>query len=293
MPDAFSREQPRPPSALPGRAGPARVLRALLPALAFLLPVGYPTRAPALDELPIVLPEGNLVAVGIGAYPDYIGSDDYAIGAIPLARYQFWGKRDVSLIGNDLRVNVLDTDHWRLGPTGIYRFGRSDVEDDVVRRVHEVDGSLDLGLFVGYEWHDAAEPRKRLGASAWGLADVTDTHGGWTAGANAFGAYPVALPLTLVGGGGVTYGSGSYMDAYFSVTPADTAASGLRTYRADAGVRDVRAWLMALVHLSPNWTIGGGVVYSWLADQAAQSPIVADRGSRHQLVYGLGVMYIW
>lgn len=90
----------------------------------------------------------------------------------------------------------------------------------------------------------------------WALADVTDSHGGWTAGANVFGAYPVLRWLTLVGGGGATYGSESYMTEYFGVTPADTQASGLRTYRPDAGIRDARGWLVVLVHLSTRWTVG-------------------------------------
>jgi MltA-interacting protein MipA len=99
-----------------------------------------------------VLPEGNFIAVGVGPYPDYIGSDDYTIGAAPLIRYQYWGKRELSLIGNTLSVNLLDAGGWRLGPSGILRFGRSGVEDKVVDRVHEVDPSLDLGGFVGYTW---------------------------------------------------------------------------------------------------------------------------------------------
>jgi hypothetical protein len=70
------------------------------------------------DLLGTALPEGNLVAVGVGLYPDYIGSDDYAVGAIPLARYQYWGKRDIQLIGNTLSVNLLDAGGWRLGPHG-------------------------------------------------------------------------------------------------------------------------------------------------------------------------------
>jgi MipA family protein len=97
--------------------------------------------------LPLAMPEGNLVAVGVGAYPDYLGSDDYTIGAIPLARYQYWGRRDLTLIGNTLSVNLLDAGGWRLGPSGILRFGRSDVQDDVVDRVHEIDPSIDLGAF--------------------------------------------------------------------------------------------------------------------------------------------------
>jgi outer membrane protein len=180
------------------------------------------------------------------------------IGAIPLARWQFQGERAVTLVANDLRVNVLDAGGWRLGPEGILRFGRSDVKDDVVNRVHEVDLAIDLGAFVGYDWHVAGEPRMRLSISAWTLWDVTDSHGGWTVGANVYGAYPVARPVTLTAGSGVTYGSESYMRTYFGVTPEDSAASGLRAYTPDAGLRDVRGWLVMLVHLSPKWTIGGG-----------------------------------
>jgi outer membrane scaffolding protein for murein synthesis (MipA/OmpV family) len=239
------------------------------------------------------MPEGNLVAVGVGMYPDYIGSDDYAIGAIPLAQYKYWGNRDLQLIGNTLNVNLLDAGGWRLGPSGILRFGRSDVEDDAVDRVHEIDPSIDLGAYAGYTWVDASEPRFRVGTSVWVLADVTDSHGGWTAGVNVFGAYPVFRALTLVGGGAATYGSGSYMSTYFGVTPADAQASGLAVYEPDAGIRDVRGWLVALLHLSPNWTVGAGVIYSWLADEAGQSPIVSERGSRDQWVFGAGAMYIW
>jgi hypothetical protein len=36
--------------------------------------------------LPQILPEGNLVAVGVGVYPDYIVSDDYSMGEIPFVR---------------------------------------------------------------------------------------------------------------------------------------------------------------------------------------------------------------
>lgn len=269
-----------------------RILR--IAALASLSLVVWAAPAKAQDgTLPVPLPEGNLVAVGVGAYPDYIGSDDYAIGAIPLARWQFLGQRAMTLVGNDLRVNVLDTEHWRFGPEGILRFGRSDVKDDVVNRVHDVDMSIDLGLFVGYDWHLPGEPRIRLGTSAWTLWNVTDSEGGWTVGANVYGAYPIARPVTLTAGSGVTYGSGAYMRQNFGITPEDSVASGLPVYSAGAGIRDVRGWLVLLVHLSPKWTIGAGIVYSWLADEAADSPIVADRGSRNQLIGGIGAMYLW
>ena len=261
--------------------------------LAFAVMTFAGGRAWAQDSvIPLALPEGNLVAVGVGGYPDYIGSDDYSIGAIPLGRYVYWGKRDITLIGNTLNVSLLAESGWRLGPSGMLRFGRSDVDDDVVDRVHEIDPSIDLGAFVGYTWV-GDDPRKLLGSSAWVLADVTDSHGGWTAGANVYGAYPVFQALTLAGGVAATYGSGSYMNTYFGVTPADAQASGLGAYQADAGIRDVRGWLVALVHLSPRWTLGAGVGYSWLADEAGRSPIVSDRGSRNQWLFGAGAMFLW
>ncbi len=248
----------------------------------------------AQDELlSLALPEGNTVGIGVGAYPDYLGSKDYSVGAIPVARYHFWGRRDITLVGNTLNVNLLEGPGWRLGPSGILRFGRSDVKNDVVSRVHEVDPSIDLGLFGGYTWVDPDEPRKRVGATMWALGDVTDSHGGWTAGGNVFGAYPVLRALTLLGGAALTYGSRSYMTAYFGVTPADAQASGLGVYQPDAGIRDVRGWLVALVHLSPRWALGAGVLYSRLADDAARSPIVSEQGSRNQWIYGIGGMYFW
>jgi len=155
--------------------------------------------------LPLEMPDGNLVAVGVGAYPDYIGSNDYRIGAVPRARWQFRGERAVTLIANQLRVTVLDVEGWRFGPTGILRLGRTDAGDNVVARVHEVDPSLDVGLFVGYDWHAPGEPRIRPGVNAWTLWNVTDTEtGGWTVGAGVYGAYPIALPVTLLGGTGFT-----------------------------------------------------------------------------------------
>jgi outer membrane scaffolding protein for murein synthesis (MipA/OmpV family) len=263
---------------------------ALIASIGFALDAGPGWAQDAV--LPQALPEGNLVAIAVGAYPDYVGSNDYSIGAIPLVRYGFWGRRDVTLIGNTLNVNLLDASGWRLGPSGMLRFGRSDVSDEVVSRVHEVDPSVDLGLFVGYTWV-GDDPRKRIGTNVWALGDATDSHGGWTAGGNVFGAYPVLPGLTLVGGAAATYGSASYMTSYFGVTPADAQMSGLGPYEPNAGIRDVRGWLVALVHLSPRWTLGAGVIYSWLAEEPARSPIVADRGSRNQWIYGAGVMFLW
>ena len=131
------------------------------------------------------------------------------------------------------------------------------------------------------------------GVGAWALGDVSDVYNGWTGGLNAYAMQPVAPQVTLAGGAAFTYGSGNYMDEYFGVTPNDSLASGLPVYVPGAGMRDVRAWATAFYHLTLQWHVGAGVMYSRLVGDAADSPIVADRGSPHQWIYGAGALYAW
>jgi len=136
--------------------------------------------------IPLELPQPNFVGLGVGAYPDYFGSDDAAVGVAPIGRISLGGNRFARLLVNDFRVNLLDDPNWQLGPVGLWRFGREDVDDGAVRKVHEIDQSFDLGLFGGYVWRDPREIRRQAGVSGWGLADVTGAYNGWTAGLNAY-----------------------------------------------------------------------------------------------------------
>lgn len=243
--------------------------------------------------IPLDLPQFNFFGVGVGAYPDYFGSSDYNVGAAPFGRLSLGGSRFVSLLGNDVRLNLLDNDHWQLGPMAVWRFGREDVENPVVDRVHHIDDSLSLGVFGGYVWRDPKEFRRMAGVSAWGLGDVSGAYNGWTAGINTYAMQPVAKMLTLAGGVASTYGSGNYMDEYFGVTPADSLASGLPIYAPGSGVRDLRGWATVLLHLSKQWHLGAAVMYSRLVGDAADSPLVSDEGSKNQWVYGVGALYAW
>jgi MipA family protein len=244
--------------------------------------------------IPLELSQPNFFGLGVGSYPDYIGSDDTAVGVAPIGQFSFGGHRFVRLLVNDLRVNLLDDPNWRFGPVGLWRFGRDDdVDDKVVRKMHEIDSSFSLGLFGTYVWRDSRDPRKQAGVGGWALGDVTGVYNGWNAGLNAFAMQPVAKMVTLGGGAAFTYGSSNYMDEYFGVTARDALATGLPVYQAGAGVRDVRGWVSALLHLSPQWHLGAGVMYSRLVGDAADSPIVTERGSENQWIYGVGALYAW
>ena len=81
--------------------------------------------------------------------PDYQGSDDYETSVGPFLRYHFAGKRLVNVLGPQISVNVLDDDIWQFGPMVVFRSGRdNDVEDAVVKQMHEIDDTVEAGAYV-------------------------------------------------------------------------------------------------------------------------------------------------
>ena len=71
------------------------------------------------------------------------------------------------------------------------------------------------------------------------------------------------------------------------------AQSGPSPFSADAGFRELRLTLGAMVPVSEHWLVGVGVMFMRLVGDAADSPIVDDRGSANQISGGLGVAYAW
>ncbi len=123
--------------------------------------------------------------------------------------------------------------------------------------------------------------------------DVSNGHDGLVAQLAGIYWRPVAKPFDIGFRGNVTYASNSYMSTYFSVDAADSARSGLPRFNADSGMKDFGLSLMGLFHLSENWHIGGSVMYKRMLNDAEDSPVVDDRGSKNQLFAGLALLYSW
>ena len=265
----------------------------VLTAVAISAGLGQRAHAQQAGGVVFELPEiRNYVAVAAGVVPDYLGSNDYTFGGAPAGLIKFGSsERFARLIVTELSVNVLDSRNWQFGPVLNYRLARDDVDDDVVDRMSDIDGTMEAGVLGGWTWIGDDDPRHRFSVSAEFLHDVGDAHDGYIISASARYFQPVTLPLTLSIGASVTYGSSDYMQTYFGVDSDNAARSGLSQFNADSGLRDVRIPLMAIYSLSPNWHLAGGLVYSRLLGDASESPIVDDRGSSNQLFAGLGVAY--
>lgn len=73
-----------------------------------------------------------------------------------------------------------------------------------------------------------------------------------------------------------TYVNGNTMQAYFGVTPQQSAASGYAVYSPGAGFRDVRLNASLTYFIDRRWSITGAVTMSSLQGDARDSPIVFE-----------------
>ena len=234
----------------------------------------------------------NIVGVGIGVLPDYEGSNDYTIGAAPFFRLTYPKTNYyATLIATELYVNVLNHPWLRLGPCLNYRFGRSDVNDKVVDKMHDIDGATELGGFLGVEFIDKLNPRKRFIATAEILSDVSDVYNGYNMTFSARVWVPVSQMIDVTLGLGASYANENYMKTYFGVSPSDSARSGLPIFDAGSGMKDIRVIPAVVAHLSKDWHVGAGFRYSALMNDASSSPVVEDRGDSNQWIGGLAVAY--
>jgi outer membrane scaffolding protein for murein synthesis (MipA/OmpV family) len=86
---------------------------------------------------------------------------------------------------------------------------------------------------------------------------------------------------------------GRYQRAYFGVTPAAAATSGLPAYRPGGGVSAVGVAVGGLVQLDQRWGLAAFARYDRLMGDSGRSPIARGPGSRNQPSVGLGISYVF
>jgi len=241
----------------------------------------------SVDNLP------NIASIGVGIAPDYVGSDDDTVVAGPSGRLTFDNHRYIKLVGPTVTSNLIDHDIFRLGPALNYRFGRSDVDDQVVNLMEDIDGTVELGLNAGLHFTNALNPRYQFAVNLEVFYDVGGEHEDIVSNLSVSYWRPLVKAFTVGMVAGTQYGGDDFANNYFGVSAVDSARSGLPRFIAEGGFNDVSLSLIGVLHLGPTWHIGGGVHYQYLMDEIADSPIVATRGSRDQLIAGIGLAYAW
>jgi len=217
--------------------------------------------------------------------PTYEGSSNYRFLPVPLfdvrragTPRRFQASRDGASIG------IIEFDRFRLGPTLKVRLQRRESDDSKLNGLGDVDFAVELGGFAEYWIAPWLRTRGELRQGVSG-------HHGLTGDLSADVVVPVTTQLTVSGGPRMAFDSGATMRTYFGVDPVQSALSGLPIYNPSGGVRSYGVGGMARYEITPQWATHVFVEYERMVGSAADSPLVALRGSRDQVTTGLGVTY--
>ena len=230
--------------------------------------------------------EGWLVTIGGGARlaPKYPGADNYGFLPLPIGGLRREGTRlpfvapdegfGIGLLGSESPVNF--------GPS--VRFRNKREESDVGAPVGNVGFTVEAGAFaeayLGDHFRLRAEGRRGIGG-----------HDGWVGDLLADFLIRDRDNYVFSIGPRARWGDNAFHDAYFSVTPAVAAATGLPAYDAGSGFSAVGVSSSLTYMLDRHWGLYGFAGYDRLVGDAADSPIVRSYGSRDQYMAGLGLFY--
>ncbi|WP_244489540.1 MipA/OmpV family protein [Sphingomonas yabuuchiae] len=247
----------------------------------------------------------NTVTVGLGAayLPRYEGSKDYSFSPAPAALAYIDG-HTITYIGNRISVDLIGDKtnrDWDIqaGPIGVVNLDRtttSGIGNRQVAALGKIGAAVELGGYVGIgKIGVVTSPYDRLSVSVSYRHDVTGVHdsGIWQPSVNYF------TPLSTKAAVGLfataEHAGRGYARRYFSITPDQSAASGLPVYNARAGWKDWSVGGLATYSITGNllkgWKIVGGLTYGRELGNFADSPIVSQVGSRSQWLSALGVAY--
>ncbi|WP_300303134.1 MipA/OmpV family protein [Ferrovibrio sp.] len=230
------------------------------------------------------------IRLGAGAFfqPDYEGSDDYEVAPLPLVSISY--KDLVFLRGPSLGVNAFTwqgprpTDKLQVGPLIRYQMGRDQDDSDDLRGMGNIDSGAELGLFLNYSTGPWS-------AGVTVFQDVSGAHDGLTAKFAGGYRHSFGPKLRARAELSTTWANDDYTETFFGVSALQAQRSGMRRYQAEGGVKDVGLTFDLDYSLTEHWGLTGRLGYKRLLGDAADSPLVEDRGSPDQLMTGLFLSY--
>lgn len=256
----------------------AFVAATILPAAAM-----QPAAAQGLFSQGITLEAGGIVVTA----PKYEGSKSYQVMGAPIVFPSSMGplttaESNLQFKGlDDLRFRLLNQGGFEAGPLAGYRFGRDESDDKRLRGLADVDGGLVLGGYLGY----------RIGTIFPFVSYHHQVTGDDTGAIVKLGLESktlVSSAMLITATIGTTWASNDYMDKFFSVTPFQSTRSGLASFDAQAGFKDVYFSVSSDIALDQRWTLKLLGRYSHLIGDASDSPITETQS---QFFAGLGLTY--
>ncbi|WP_162009437.1 MipA/OmpV family protein [Labrenzia sp. CE80] len=240
--------------------------------------------------------DGLVVDVALGAIvqPAFTGSDDYQTSAIPNIRVNY---RDIffASIDEGIGLNAINWRGIKAGPVVNYDPGRDEDSSGLLSfggenkdliDLGKIDGSVEVGGFLEYEYRNFGaklEVRQGIGGHEGLIGEASLSYGDkFTIG---------QLPVMWSFGPHAMFADENYNDAFFGIDAAQSAASGLSQFDAGVGLVSYGVGANIIVPLSEKVAIVGFGEFDRLTGDAADSPLVKERGSENQATFGMMLNY--
>ncbi|MFC2953600.1 MipA/OmpV family protein [Marinicaulis aureus] len=236
--------------------------------------------------LNFLIPEETNLSLGVGPIykPDYFGSDDYEFNADPQVYVKF--RNFVFLDDDGADFGIIGFSRFRAGPSIKIR-GRRDQDDNpALAGLGDVGTTFEMGGFVATKFLD------RFAFKAKARHAIKTGHHGTVVDGYLTALLFRAGPVSLAAGGQATWVDDNFADAYFSITPEQSANTGgrLGVYDVDSGFRDVGGSVNAYINIGDRWSLNPYATYQYVFRDYARSPIIADYGDRNQFTFGFHIM---
>ncbi len=246
--------------------------------------------------------DGDWLSLGAGAVylPSYQGSDDYVISPLPIIQGNLAGIGISPRPGGLALDFIPDADGEIAFSAGtaarLVRNRAAQIEDPVVESLGELDTAIEVGPTVGVSFPGVLNAYDSLSFNLDARWDVAGAHRGRVVAPTVTYFTPLSKGIAGSLSFSANHVDEDYADYYFSVSPAQSLASGLPVFDADGGFKDIGATLFMGFDLDGDLTNGGLAIaaiggYSRMLGDAKRTPFTSIRGDADQWMVGAGLGY--
>jgi outer membrane scaffolding protein for murein synthesis (MipA/OmpV family) len=245
---------------------------------------------------------GDYLAVGVGAGygPSYEGSDDYVVFPVPLVQGRLGGI-GISPRGGGVALDFVpdppDGPGFNAGIVGKVRLTRThDTHDAVVNRLGKLDTAIEVGPTVGVSFPHVLNAYDSLTFTTDVLWDVGGAYQGMVVDPMVSYATPLNRGILASLSLSAEWGDRKFAKYYYSITPAQSATSGLPVFDAKSGFNKAGARLLLGIDLDGDLTNGGAAIfvlggYTRQLGDGKRTPLTRLRGSADQFLAAAGFGY--
>jgi len=241
------------------------------------------------------------IRIGAGAIlsPAFVGSSDYQLIAVPALKVTYRNTFFAS-VEDGVGYAVINQHGWRAGPIAKIAFGRKEDGDNpfriaggktsALRGLGNVATTLEVGGFAEYRWSSISTKiglRKGLNGHEGLVGDLSVKYTRTSQSLSPM----TSSPLVVSFGPRLTVVDATYNKAFFGINADQTVNSGLPPYRPSGGVLSYGVGSFIVVPIREQLSATFLAGYDRLTGDAGSSPLVSDRGSPNQGMFGVLLSY--